>query len=166
MRYGIETCIIFHSCMSFWIKKVINFQFCFVFANVETWMFKHKNQVKLVNLVNMQGCNCQNLSNLISKRLCYFTKDSLNSSIHYWARTASRCRRDKVQHSIVLHDILLHMLQSTFGLGGRAYERSGAGRFAAPSLKPFLLHPAPHSDPRSGHFSKAANCSAPIQPIF
>ena len=36
-------------------------------------------------------------------------------------------------------------------------ERSGAGRFAAPSLKPFLLHPAP----RSGHFSKAARCSAP-----
>jgi len=51
-------------------------------------------------------------------------------------------------------------------VSGRACERSGAGRFAAPSLKPFLLHPAPHSDPRSGHFSKAANCSAPIQPIF
>ena len=36
----------------------------------------------------------------------------------------------------------------------RACERSGAGRFAAPSLKPFLLHPAP--------------CSAPctLQPFF
>ena len=39
----------------------------------------------------------------------------------------------------------------------RACERSGASRFAAPSLKPFLLHPAP----RSGHFSKAAHRSAP-----
>jgi len=31
---------------------------------------------------------------------------------------------------------------------------SGAGRFAAPSLKPFLLHPAPRSAPRSGHFQR------------
>jgi len=43
----------------------------------------------------------------------------------------------------------------------RACERSGASRFAAPSLKPFLLHPAPRSAPRSGHFSKAAHRSAP-----
>jgi len=51
-------------------------------------------------------------------------------------------------------------------LANRACERSGAGLFAAPSLKPFLLYPAPRSAHAPAIFSKAAHRSAPAPAIF